>query len=158
LVRGGGEVLIPTPAFAAARYHKPVARRGEIVQQLTGFVVINQRTHWNRNVDGRAIAARAIAAFSMPPALGGVLGIKTEVQQGVVMFARDKHHIAAAAAIAAARSAARDKLLAPERKTAVAAVARLHADSYFINKHWYWAGLSPQASIAGRFSCSPDRY
>ena len=41
--------------------------------------------------------------------------------------------VAAASAIAAARPAARDILLAPERKAAVAAVARFDRDSYFID-------------------------
>ena len=61
--------------------------------------------------------------------------------------ARDKNHVAAIAAIAAAGSAPWDKLLPPERKTAIAAVARLHADSYFIDKHGGWAPLSPREVI-----------
>ena len=78
----------------------------------------------------------------MPPALGLVFGIKTEMQQRVVVFAGDKNHVAAAAAIAAAGASTRNKLLAAKRKAAIAAVARFHADSYFINKHGIRAGLS----------------
>ncbi len=116
---------------------------------FTGIVVVDDGSHRHRNIDGRALAARAIAAFAVPPALGLVLGIKAEMQQRVVVFAGDKNHVAAAPAVAAAGSAARDILLPPERKTAIAAVARLHADSYFINKHGSRAGFSPEAADRG---------
>ena len=51
------------------------------------------------------------------------------------MLAGDQNHVAAATAVAAAGTAARDKFLAPERKAAIAAVAGFHLDSYFIDKH-----------------------
>ena len=51
------------------------------------------------------------------------------------MLAGDHDDVAAASAVAAAGAAARDELLAPERKTAVAAVAGFHVNSYFIDKH-----------------------
>jgi hypothetical protein len=124
------------------RDHESFAGVGKIVQLLAGRVVIDNRAHGNRNVDGSAIPARALAAFAVPSALGFMFGIKTEMQQSVVVFARDKNDIAAPPAVAAAGSSARNEFLAAKRKTAIAAVARLHADSYFINKHGFgWVEL-----------------
>jgi hypothetical protein len=135
LMRGRGEVLIPAPAPATFRNDKTFARLREIVQLLACVLVVDDGPHRHRNVFGRAFAARALAAFAVPAAFRLVFRIKAEMQQRIVVFARDKNHIATAPAIAAARSSARNILLAAERQTAIAAVARLHADSYFINKH-----------------------
>src|SRR5262249_32197174 len=64
-----------------------------------------------------------------------------KVQKSVVMLAGDQSHVAAAAAVAAAWSAARNELLAPERKTPVATVAGLHQNSYFIDEQLLFGGL-----------------
>ncbi len=71
----------------------------------------------------------------MPSALRRVFRIEAEMQQRVVMRAGDHGDVAAAPAIAAARSPARHILLAPERQTAVAAIPGLYADSYLIYEH-----------------------
>jgi hypothetical protein len=63
-----------------------------------------------------------------------MFGIKAKVEQGVMVLGCDHDHVAAPAAIAAARSAARDKLFTPERKAAVAAVARFDGNDDFIYK------------------------
>jgi hypothetical protein len=57
------------------------------------------------------------------------------MQQRVVVLAGEEDHVAAVSAITTAGTATRNELLAPERKTAITSVARLYADSYFINKH-----------------------
>jgi hypothetical protein len=80
-----------------------------------------------------AVVAGAVAAFAVPAALRRVFGIEAEMQQRVAVDGRDHDDVAAAAAIAAAGSAARHVLLAPESQTAVAAVARFDCDSYFID-------------------------
>jgi hypothetical protein len=64
--------------------------------------------------------------------LGFVLRVEAEMQEGVVVRAGDHDDVAAAASVAAGGSAVGDELLPPERKAAVAAVAGLHQDSYFI--------------------------
>ena len=99
------------------------------MQQFAGVGVVNDGSHRNRNIDGRPVAPRAVAAFAMPPALGRVFGIETEMQQRVVMLAGDQDDVAAAPAIAAAGTSAWDVLLAAKRQAAVAAVARFYADS-----------------------------
>ena len=75
-----------------------------------------------------------IAAFAVTSALGFVFGIEAEVKQRVVVLAGDHDHVAAVAAVAAAGAAARNELLAPERKAAVAAVAGFDVDVDFIDK------------------------
>jgi hypothetical protein len=54
------------------------------------------------------------------------------MQQRIAVDGGNHRDIAAIAAIAAAGSAARDVLLAPEREAAIAAIARLNGDDYFI--------------------------
>ena len=68
-------------------------------------------------------------------ALRLVLGVVAEMNQRVVALARLHDDVAAASAVAARGAPARHKLLAPEGHAAVAAVAGLHADFGFIDKH-----------------------
>ena len=72
----------------------------------------------------------------MPSALGGMFGVKPEMEKRIVVFARYHGNGTAATAVAAAWSPSRYKFLAPESETAVAAVARFHLNSYFIDKHF----------------------
>src|SRR5580658_6933606 len=120
LMRGRGEVLITAPATAAASNDEPFAGLREIVQLFAGVVVVDDGPNRHGNIFRRPVAAGALAAFAVPSSLGFMLGIETEMQQRVVVFARDKNHIAAVPAIAAAGSATRDKFLAAERQTAIA--------------------------------------
>ena len=71
----------------------------------------------------------------MTPALPGVLRIEAQVQQRIHVRIRLHNDVAAASAIAAARTPTGHVLLAPKRKTAVAAIAGLHANANFIDKH-----------------------
>jgi hypothetical protein len=57
------------------------------------------------------------------------------MQQRIAMDGRHHHDIAAMPSVAAARTAARNVLLAPEREASVAAIAGFHGDFYFIYKH-----------------------
>ena len=75
----------------------------------------------------------------MTPALGLVFGIETEMHERVVALAGFHDDVAAFAAIAAGGSAARDKLLPPKGKAAVAAVTSFYADCGFVNKHRRWS-------------------
>ena len=68
----------------------------------------------------------------MTAALRRVFGVEAEMEQRVAVDGRDHGDVAAMAAIAAAGAAARYVFLAPERKTAVAAVACFDGDNYFI--------------------------
>jgi hypothetical protein len=77
----------------------------------------------------------------MAAALGFVLGVETELEQGIGVLAAHEGDIAATAAIAAAGTASRNVLLPPEGQAAIAAVACFYKDSDFINKHRKAAGM-----------------
>src|ERR1019366_2571778 len=87
--------------------------------------------------------------------LGLVFRIETEMDQRIVALARFHPDVAALAAIAARRPAARNVLLPPERHAAVAAIASLHSNFGFIDEHDVWRGrprpqkLSPQKNSVG---------
>ena len=115
----------------------------EIVKHLACFVVENDSSNWNVNLEVLAIAAMTVAAFPMAPAIGTKYVIEPEFQKGV--FVRVGHEINAAAvsAVAAARSALRDKLLPPECDATVTAVAGFNCDFGFVDEHRIKAGLEP---------------
>ena len=71
----------------------------------------------------------------MASALGLVLGVEAEVNQGVVPFARLHDDVAATATIAARGAAARNKFFPPEGDTAIAAIPRLHPNFCLIDEH-----------------------
>lgn len=71
----------------------------------------------------------------MASALRPELAIVAIAQQRVVVGVRLEINVAAVAAVAARRAAARDVLLPAERHAAVAAVARLYQNFGFVNKH-----------------------
>ena len=73
----------------------------------------------------------------MAAALGFVLGVEAEVDEGVVAEGGGHEDVAAVAAVAARGAAAGDELFAAEGHAAVAAVAGLDPDSCFINEHFY---------------------
>jgi hypothetical protein len=77
---------------------------------------------------------RFIAALAVASALRFVFGIEAEVKKRVVVLAGGHDDVAAAPAVAAARTAARDEFLAPERKTPVAAVAGFDQNPDFVYK------------------------
>jgi len=69
------------------------------------------------------------------PSLGLEFAVEAVAQQGVVVGVRFEIDAAARPAVAARRSAARHKFLAPEGDAAVSAVAGLYVDFGFVNKH-----------------------
>ena len=81
--------------------------------------------------------ARAVGAQAVAAALGLVLGVEAEVDQGVVGKRGGHQDVAAVTSIAAGGPAAGDELLAPEGHAAVATVAGLDANSGFIDEHWF---------------------
>src|SRR5689334_3602441 len=135
LVRGSREVLVAAAAATAPGNQETIPRLSEIVQHLARFVIVDDGAHRYRQFNGLGVAARAIAAFAVAPAPGGVFRIESKMEQGIMVFARHHNDIATVAPIAAARSAARDKFLAPECHAPVSAVASLYADSDFVDEH-----------------------
>ncbi len=71
----------------------------------------------------------------MASAFAFVLRVETKVDQRIVALARFQNDIAATAAVAAGRAAARDKFLPAKGHASVAAVAAFDPDDRFVNKH-----------------------
>jgi hypothetical protein len=113
---------------------EPVAVHREVVQNLPSIGVVNHRANRRRDINRVPVASLAIAPLAMAPALGFVFRIKSKVEQRVVVRTRNKDNIAPASAVAPRRPSARNKFLAAKRKTAIAAVAGLHENFYFIDK------------------------
>jgi hypothetical protein len=135
LAGGGGEVLVAAAAAAAAGGDEALARGGEVEQRLARVGVVDDGADGHGHFEVGAAAAAAVAALAVAAALGAVLGVEAEMQQRVVVEAGDEDHVAAAAAVAAARPAPRDVLLPAEGDAAVAAVAGLDANDGLVNKH-----------------------
>src|SRR5580704_9175323 len=146
-MRRGGEARVALAAAAASCDDKSIAGRGEIMQHLAGFPIVDDGAHGRGNVDRCAFAALAVAAFAVAAPLGLVFGVETEVQEGIVMLAGDQDHIAALASVAAAGPAARNEFLAPEGETAVAAVAGFDRNYDLIDKH---VGGNRSITVAAR--------
>ena len=89
------------------------------------------------DLEGGVLAgvAGAVGAEAVAAALGFVLGVEAEVDQGVVGEGGGHEDVSAVAAVAAGGAAPGDELFAAECHAAVAAVAGLDADSCFIDEH-----------------------
>ena len=132
---GRRESRISPPSPASLCYCETLARNGEIVDLLTCLLAVDDGTYRYRHFDAGAVTSLAIAAFAVTAALGGVLGIESEVEQSVVMLAGVHHYVAAAAAVTATGTTVRHVFLTAERENAISAVAGLHFDTNFIDKH-----------------------
>jgi hypothetical protein len=128
-------MLVAPSAPSALAEDEPVAVLDEIVQYLVRFRIHSDGANWYGQYGMFAVAARAVAAFTVPPALGLVLGVKPEMQQGVVVPVRDQDDVAAAPAVATAGSALGDVFLPAERETAIAAIAGFDSNYDFVDKH-----------------------
>src|ERR1051326_7122206 len=141
LMSGSGKPGVSTSTASASRDRDALARFGEIKQAFTGRVVVNRRADRHRNLDGTAVCAGLIAAFTVAAALGFMFGVIAELQERILLASRNQGDISSAAAIAAARSAPRHIFLTAKRQTAVAAVTGLYQDSGFVEeKHWRGSG------------------
>ncbi len=135
LVRGGGKLRVTATAASAARDHNPFIGARKIVNFLARVLVVNDRAHRHFQDNPFAVPASFFRAFAVTSALCLVFRIETEMHQRIVALARFHPDIAAPAAIATRRPAARNELLPPERHAAVPAVASLNSNFGFINEH-----------------------
>jgi hypothetical protein len=78
--------------------------------------------------------ASALAALAVAAPLAFVFGIEAEMEESIVVLAGHQYDIAAPASVTTAGAAARHVFLAPERKTAVAAIAGFDGNDYFIDE------------------------
>ncbi len=151
-VGGGAEVPVALARLAALAEHELLAVFSEIgdglhLDALLAALEIDGFLHgggvgaiddgaWRHAADD---ALAAFAGLASARAVFAVLGdeFRVEVILAEVVGGRvdDEHDIAARAAVAAVRAAARHVFLAPPRDDAVAAVARFGEDSCVIDEH-----------------------
>src|SRR6185437_7206377 len=132
---GSLELGIAATAASTAGYDNFLVRMREVIYLLAGVGVVNDSSDRNLQHYSFAISSGLVGSSAVTTALRLVLGIETEVNQRVVTLARFHDDVAATSAITTRGAAARHELLAPEGKTPVAAVASLHANCGFIDKH-----------------------
>src|ERR1051326_1183448 len=135
LVRAGGKVLVAAPTASALGDYQSLVGGEKIMQPLAGILVIDNRPHGNFQDHAFAVAAGAVGALAVASALAFVFRIETEMHQRVMPLAGFHYNVAAAAAVAAGRAAARNKLLPAKGHASIATVAGLDPNDRFINKH-----------------------
>ena len=129
------EVLVAATASAAFGNDNTIVRRLEVMDQLTGFLIVERGADGDLKDDGFAIEAGAIGSHAVLAALRLVFGVVAEVNERVVLLGADHDDIAAPAAVAARGAAAGDELLTAEGHAAVAAVASFDPNFCFIDEH-----------------------
>ena len=82
-----------------------------------------------------ALASRTIASLAVTTTFSRVFWVEPEVEQRVVMLASHHHNVSASSAVTTAWSTTGNELFAPERETAVAAIASLYRNYSFVDKH-----------------------
>src|SRR5271168_73944 len=132
----GGEVLVAASAASAFGDDDGLVGAGEVVDELAGGVVVEERAYGDFEGIAFAGVAGAVGAEAVAAALSLVLGVEAEVNQGVVAEGGGHEDVASVAAVAARGAALGDELFAAEGHAAVAAVAGLDTNSCFINKHY----------------------
>src|ERR1051326_2177636 len=126
---------VAAASASTVSHHEAIAGLGEIVQQVARRRVVHDGSDRSGHVHAFSVAAFPVAALAVTAALGLMLGVEAEMQQRVVMFAGNQDDVAAAASVAAAGPASRNILLAPERKTAVAAVSGFDRNGDVVDEH-----------------------
>lgn len=129
------ESRVTPPTASSACHDECLAGLREIVKLLTRFRVVDDCADRHGQFYVVAFAPGAVTSFAVATALGGMLRVEPKVKKGVVMLARFEDDVAAAPSIPAAWASARHILLAPERKTAIAAIAGLYRDNNFVDEH-----------------------
>ena len=137
LVNGGGEVLVAAAAATTLGDDYAFVGLGKVVNKLAGFLVVEGGADGDLEGDGFSVEAGAVGSQAVLAALGLVLRVVAEVDEGVVALRGDHDDVAAATAVAAGGTAAGHELFAAEGHAAVAAVAGFYFDSCFIDEHGF---------------------
>ena len=133
-VGGRLEMRVAEAAVAAFGEHELFAEPGEIVDQRLAIVVEHLGADRNLEDDRLAVGAVAVLAHAVDAALRLEVLLVAVIDQRVEAVHRLDDDVAAAAAIAAARPAELDELLAAERHATVSAVAGADIDLGFIEE------------------------
>src|SRR4051812_12014154 len=102
-------------AIAAFRQHVPLAEPGEVVDQGFAVLIDNLGAYRNLEHDRLAVGTVAVLAHAIDALLRLEVLLVAIIDQGVESVGDLDNDVATAAAIAAARAAEFDKLLAAKR-------------------------------------------
>jgi len=128
------EVDVAQAAAPALRDQHGLAVFVEVGDEITALEVLDHGADRKAQRDVVAALAIAVAAAAVLAALGAEAACVAVVDQGVEVAVSDRIHAAAAPAVAAARAALGDVLLAAEGGHAVAAVAGVDLDAGLVKK------------------------
>jgi hypothetical protein len=134
LVRRRREPRISPPSPTTASDNAALSRSRKVEHLLTCLSVINDCAHWDLHLNRRSIVPGSVTAFTMPPPLTRMLRVEPQMEQRIVVFARNQDNVAPVSTVAAARTAARNIFFATKRETAVAAVTSLYRDCDLIDE------------------------
>jgi hypothetical protein len=132
---GLGEILVAATAAPTLRNQDALPGDGKIRDGFASFFVVCERADGNLQDHVAAGVAGAVGAFAVAAAIGFEFAIVAITEKRVVVGIRFEIDAAAVAAIASGRTAARNVFFTAKRDAAVAAIARLHQDFCFVNKH-----------------------
>ena len=127
----------PRPPFATSTRWPSFGEIGEQPHGSSGVAgfLVDERADRHGELEVLAVVAGAVRALAVLAAFGVELGMEAVVDERVGVRAGDDVDRAAVAAVAAARAAARDELLAAEREAAASAVAGCDVDVDFVDEH-----------------------
>ncbi len=128
-------MLIPASAASATGDHQTLIGMSEVVDQLAGFGVEEHGAHRNLQDQIFAIAAGAVGAHAVLPALAFVLWVEAEIDQRIVSLAGFEDDTAAVSPVAAGRSAAGNELFPAKGHTSITPVTGFYPNFGFIDKH-----------------------
>src|SRR5262249_57064124 len=113
-VSGRREVLVAPATASTFGDDEALIGFGEVVNQLSGFLVVKRCSDRHLENDGLSVESGAVRAHAVLAALRLVFGVVAKMDEGVVALGRFHDDVAAPAAIAARGPAAGHEFLAPE--------------------------------------------
>ena len=135
LVSRGGELGVPSAAAPSNGSLDPLSGNGEIVEQLMARLEKYLGSRRNQNCGVTSIPAMPLGPLAVSSPLGFENSLVSEMKKSVHAVGALQIHIPSFPAISAARSAARDELLSPERNASVSTITGRYFYPGLIDKH-----------------------
>src|SRR4030095_8973803 len=129
------KMRVPVTAAPSSRDQHALAGLGEIMKLLAAFKVIHDCSPRHRDLELLAVLSVSIAAFTVFAAAGAEDVVVAELEECVVLIARDDVDAAAVATVTAAGTAPRDELLPQKGDASVPAVSGTDGDLGFVDEH-----------------------
>ena len=127
--------LLPSTAPAPVGSYKSLSRGDQVCQHLTGLIIEDDGADGKGHYHILSGSSGAIGCATLATDFRFVVFLVPEVEERGHARRRFKYDIAAVAAVATVRSAARHEFFASKTAGAVAAAAGFDMDTDFIDKH-----------------------